>query len=77
MNFLALYDDRTHSYAPLRLDDGEGPAKGTLFWEAAKVVADKHFPNDVLATLSLSINFGLCVEGVKELSARLAAVHDL
>jgi hypothetical protein len=76
--FVTLYNDRTGLYAPLRLHDGEGgPLAGTLFWEAAKVVADEHFPNDVSARLGLSINFGLCVEGVKDLSARLVAVHGL
>jgi hypothetical protein len=77
--FLTLYGERTGFYAPLQIpSDGEAPVKGTLFWEAAKGVANAYFPNDVAAaTLILSIRFGACVDGLKDLSARLAAVHDL
>jgi hypothetical protein len=77
--FLALYEERSVLYAPLQLPSGgEAPLKGTLFWEAAKGVANAHFPSDTAsATLILSISFGQCVGGVDDLSARLAGVRDL
>jgi hypothetical protein len=76
-HFLTLYDERIGSYAPLQVSsDGEASVKGTLFWEAAKGVANIYFPNDeAAATLILSVTFGLCMEGVKDLGARLAAVQ--
>jgi hypothetical protein len=77
--FLALHQERTNFYSPLQVPaGGETPVKGTLFWEAAKGVANAYFPGDTAsATLILSISFGQCVEGVGELSARLAGVRDL
>lgn len=76
--FLTLYGERSGFYAPLQLPSGgEARLKGTLFWEAAKGVANAYFPDDaVSATLTLSINFGLCVEGLKNLRTRLAGVRD-
>ncbi len=72
-HFLALYEERRSFYAPLKIPSGEVTAfKGTLFWEAAKGVADAYFSDDAAsATLFLSTSFGQCKNGVKDLSVRL------
>ena len=78
-HFLSLYGERSDFYAPLQLpSSGEEPLKGTLFWEAAKRVANTFFPDDAAsATLMLSIIFGQCLHGLKDLRVRLIGVRDL
>jgi len=78
-HFLALYEERRKFYAPLKIPSGEVTAfKGTLFWEAAKGVADAYFPDDAAsATLFLSTSFGQCMNGVKDLSVRLAGLKGV
>lgn len=77
--FLGLYEERSVFYSPLELPSGgKAPLKGTLFWEAAKGVANACFPADTAsATLILSVSFSQCARGVKDLSARLAGVRNL
>ncbi len=77
-SFLSFYGERSAFYAPLQLPSGgKAPLQGTLFWEAAKVAADAHFPDDATgATLILSISFSQCMNGVEDLGARLTGVRD-
>ena len=76
--FLALYEERRKFYAPLELPSGEVTAwEGTLFWEAAKGVASAYFPDDAVSmTLFLSPSFSQCMNGVEDLSVRLAGLPD-
>jgi len=75
--FLLLYSQRSEFYAPLRLGIGEKPPlEGTLFWEAAKDVADAYFPDDS-AWMILYPIFRQCTHGVKDLDVRLTGVRDL
>ena len=77
-HFLALYEERQAVYAPLELPSGEVTAwEGTLFWEAAKGVASAYFPDDAVSmTLFLSPSFSQCMNGVEDLSVRLAGLPD-
>jgi hypothetical protein len=77
--FITLYGERSAFYAPLQIQSGaEAPLQGTLFWEAAKSVANAYFPdNAASATINLSVGFGLCLEGIKGLRVRLAETRDL
>lgn len=77
-SFTGHYGKRVAFYGTLQLaSGGEASLRGTLFWEAAKVIANACCPNDPsLARLILSVNLGQCIEGVTNLAVRLAEVRD-
>jgi hypothetical protein len=77
-SFLELYSMRQNAYAECAVAAEEGaPLKGTLFWEAAKLVAARLFPEDPAgATLVLPVAFASCPKALTDLRGRLQGLGD-